>query len=224
MKEIVLTSCYVIAACELVLGFYFLATNSKIEIRKVMALLSFSTAIWVALSAVTSYHPYSSIGYFETAILFLSASVLITAILHFSLIYPFKLFRFDRLHVFLLYLPTVLFGWNLFFSRTIVSTFYGSPTDPGGVVGGPLYVQYNVYLAVIYLVAMTILVYRIIHSAGYFKKALSLVLSSFIFGGLPGVIFYLIVPSFSSGVTANPFIGVIPTIIWVGVTSYIVIK
>lgn len=224
MKTFLLTATYAVGIGELILAIYFWVTNSKNEIRRVMALLAFSTAVWVIFSGLTSYHSYTLFGYYENAIVYLFGAFVVLSLLHLSLITPYKLFALDRLHVFLLYLPLAFFTYMLFFSRTIVFTFNGSQNDVGNIFGGPLLGMYNTYLLSLFLCTLGIFIYRIRHSDGIHRKNSILVFLSVILGGLPGAVLYLLIATVTPHLPVNTLIGVIPTGIWIGLTSYILLR
>lgn len=223
-KDILLVLTYLVGAGELALAIFFWVTHSKNEIRKVMALLSLSTGVWVILSGLTSYVPYSTTGYYEMAALYALGALLVTAIVHLGIVFPFPMFRFDRLHAFLIYLPVVLISYILFFSKTIVLTFNGSATWSGSITGGPLYTLYNLYLLLAYVLALVILAYRARKLDGLHRQNLTIMFWSFVLGGLPGVISYLVIPIVTGVLGYNSLVGVIPTAIWIGGTCYILLK
>jgi hypothetical protein len=223
-KTILLTLTYLVGAGELILAIFFWVTHSKNEIRKVMALLAFSTGMWVILSGITSYVPYSTLGHYEMALLYISGALLLTALLHLSLIMPYPFIRIDRLHVFLMYFPSVLLSYILIFSRTIVESFDGSSTWAGVVIGGPLYSLYNIYSFLLFTLAISIIFFRIQRLDGLHKKNMQIVVWSVLLGGLPAVVLFLILPIFTPSININSLFGVIPSAVWVGGTTYIIIK
>lgn len=223
-KYILLTLTYLVGAGELALAIFFWVTHSKSEIRKVMALLAFSTGVWAMLSAATSYVPYSVFGYFEMALVYIFGALLMTALLHLSLITPYPFVRLDKLHTFLIYFPLSFLSYSLLFSRTVVKSFTGSPTWAGLVIGGPLYSLYNIYFFLVFILAIGIIFFRLRRFDGLHKQNMRIFIWSVILGGLPGVVLFLILPSFIPDLNVNPLLGVIPSVIWVGGTTYIVLK
>lgn len=224
MKELLLVSCYVVAALEIGLGVYFWVTNSGNEIRKVMRDLSFATGIWVLTSAMTSYIEYSTTGYYFIALAYLAGIVLMTEILELSFVFPFRVFHYDRLHRLLLFIPVLIFGSLSFFSHAIVESYTGSSDFSGAITGGSAFFAYNWYLVAVFCVAMAILLYKVTISSGFIKKLILLVIFSFLAGGLPSVFQYLILPNFNPNFVSNLLYGAIATVTWVGVTSYIVVR
>ncbi len=224
MKFFLLSITYLVGILELILGIFFWVTNSKNEIRKVMALLAFSTGIWVVLSGVTSYVPYSRLGHYEIAIVYIFGALLLTALLHLTLIMPYPFFRFDKLHILLLYFPLTFLSYALLFSRTIVESFTGSPTWAGIIFGGPLFSMYNIYLFFLFVLSTGIIFYRLPKLDGVHKQNMKILVWSVILGGLPGIILLLILPTFLPELDINPLLGVIPSAIWVGGVAYIVTR
>lgn len=221
-KDILLTLTYLVGVGELVLAIFFWVTNSKNEIRKVMALLAFSTSIWVITSGLTSYVSQTPVTTFFMRVVFLSGVLLITALLHLTLIYPLQITRLDKIHGWLLYAPAILFSVISFTSNTIVSGFSGSATDSGRIIPGPLYNAYNIYVFGVYLLAVVILFIRRRRSDGIHRTNLSLIFWSVVIGGIPAVIIDLLIPVFSKGIYPNANYGAISTIVWLGATTYIV--
>lgn len=224
MKEILIAACYIVAALEVVLGVYFWVTNSGNEIRKVMVALSFFTGLWVFFSTFASYKPYSDHDYIYSALTYIFGILVTTSVLHLSFVFPYKLFQVDRFHVFLLYLPALIFTGQLLFTRSIVAGYSGSEIESGSIIGGPGFLIYNLFLFGQYIVALFLLAQKALRSTDFLRRLIILVIFSLLAGGLPAVISYLILPTFFGGVIVNSLFGVLLTFIWVGVTSYIVIK
>lgn len=222
MKTILLTLTYLVGAGELILAIYFWATNSKNEIRRVMALLAFSTGMWVITSGLTSYVSENTFSVFCMRIVFVSGMLLITALLHLTLVYPTQIQRLDNFHGWLLYLPAIIFGIISLTSNTIVTGFTGSATDTGRIIPGPLYNLYNIVIFGTYILACALLFIRRQKADGIHKKNLNLIFWSVVIGGIPAVIIDLIIPIVSRGVYPNANYGAMSTVIWLGVMTFIV--
>lgn len=223
-KNILLTLTYLVGAGELILAIYFWVTNSKNEIRRVVSLLALSTGMWVILGAVTSYVPYSTTGHYLMALDYIFGLSLLTILVHLVLIMPFPVARIDRFHIGLLYFPVVLFSYILLFSRTIVYSFQGSPTESGTITGGPLFGLYNIYLLLLFALAVIVAFVRIRKLDGLHRSNMTIFIWSVILGGSPGIFFYLVLPTFASHIAFNTLFGVIPSVIWIGGTTYIALK
>lgn len=223
-KDILLVLTYLVGAGELALAIFFWVTRSGNEIRKVMALLSLSTSIWVVFSGLTSYVVQNPVTTIYMKIVFAAGIFLVTALLHLTLVWPFQVTRLDKLHGWLLYAPAVLFSVISFVSNTIVVGFTGSPTDSGRILPGPLYNAYNICVFGIYLVAVILLFARQRKMDGIHRKNLRLIFWSVVIGGMPAVIIDLIIPIVTVGVYPNANYGAISTIAWLGATTYIVLK
>lgn len=224
MKTVLLTLTYLVGIGELILAIYFWVTNSKSEIRRVMALLAFSTGMWVIASGLTSYVPQTPLTTFYMRLVFIFGALLITALLHLTLVYPTQMIRLDSFHGWLLYLPTIFLSLIMVTSNTIVAGFTGSATDSGRIIPGPIYNLYNMYVFGVYIVAVVLLFYRQRRADGMFKKNLRLIFWSVVIGGIPPVIIDLLIPVFTKGIYPNANYGAISTIIWLGVTTYIVLR
>lgn len=224
MKNFLIISTYLVGAGELTLSVFFWATHSNSMIRKVMSFLSFVTAIWVIFSAATSYVAQTSTTTFYMQLVFSSAIFLITALVHLTIIYPHPTRAFDGLHALLLYLPAVIFSVIAFTSQAIVVGFTGSAIDSGRVIPGPLYREYNVYILLGYVLALVILWRKMVRSGGDQRKNISIFWWSILIGGLAPIVIDVLIPIFTNGLYPNALIGNISTVIWLGATTYIVLK
>ncbi|GEM_PF-5917806 len=222
MKTFLLTATYLVGIGELALAVFFWVTHSKSEIRKVMALLAFSTGMWVILSALTSYVSYSELGKYQVALVYVFGLVLLTCLVHLTLIFPFRLIHLDRFHVFLMYVPVIIFSYISLATSLIVLTFTGDPNNVGDIVGGPLYGLYNIYAFILFIASIIILITRARKLDGLHRKNIQIFGWSVFLGGLPGVIFYLLIPTFSPQIIINSLFGVLSSLIWVSGTTYII--
>lgn len=222
MKTFLLSATYLVGAGELLLAVYFWITNSKNEIRRVMAFLAFVTGMWVVLSAATSYVAQTTLTTFYMKLVFVCGVLLVTALLHLILFYPVKLFRMDVIHTILLYVPAVIFSVISLFSNAIVNGFIGSSTESGRIISGQIYSIYNLYLSFVYLACLVILLYRLKSPDGVSRTNLSIIFWSIMLGGLPAVFIDLLIPVFSIGVKPNALFANLATVIWLGATTYVV--
>lgn len=223
MKTVLLTATYLVGVGELVLAIYFWATNQKNEIRRVMALLAFATGMWVLLSAAIAYQPENAVKLFLNDLIYVCGGFVLTAFLHFSIIYPYPRFYFDNLHATLLYVPAVLFSAIALTTRTIVSQSIGGETIAGQVVGGPVFPIYNSYYAILFLSGLCILIRKIAATDGYVRRNLKLVVFAFALGGLPAVYLDLVAP-FLNLPNPNYLVANIATVVWLGTVTYIITR
>lgn len=220
-KTILLTLTYLVGAGELILAVYFWATNSKSEIRRVMALMAFFTGIWVVSSGLTAYIGQNTVTTVYMQIVFVSALFMITALLHVTLIYPTHYLIKDRIHGWLLYVPAMLFSWIMLSSNTIVTGFTGSAIDSGRVIPGPLYSEYNMYIFGLYLLTIILLFVRQRNADGDHKKNILLILYAVGIGAIPAVLIDLIIPVITASIFPNALYGAISTVVWLGAITYI---
>lgn len=224
MKTIIVLTTYAIGIGQLALGVFFWFTNSKNEIRRVMAVLSLSTGLWTIINTFTAYRDHGAFLVLSNQMTYIFGLLLLTAFVHLTLVFPYRFFSFDRLHVLLLYLPAVIFSVIAVSSNTIVdSVSITGPNDPGRIVGGPLYSLYNIYLALLYLTGLIILLYRIRKMDGSHKSNAKIVFWSVALGGLLAVYLDLLAPVFGLP-SINFLYGNVASIIWLGLTTYIVMK
>lgn len=221
MKTLLLTATYLVGIGELILAIFFWVTAQKQEVRKVLGMLTFFTSIWVLLSAFVAYRTNTEI---PDNFLFMFGALLITALMHFSFIFPYRLFQFDRLHASLLYVPAVLFSIIAFTTNSISVGSYSTPMYAGEVIPGPIYPIYNLFFAFIFLVSIGIFIYRFVKSSGLHKVLVGRVLLGIILGGLPAVFIDLLQHSFFPGAKPNFLYGSLLTSVWLGIIGYTVLK
>jgi hypothetical protein len=154
MKTLLLSLAYTIGIGELILAGYFWVTNSKNEIRRVMALLAFSTGMWVITSALSSYTSQSPTTIFILKSIYVFGVFLVTSLVHLSIIFPISIVRFDKLHAFLLYIPALIWSCIAMTSNSIVLNYVGTTDSPGLVVSGTLHHTYNYYLLFLFFAAL----------------------------------------------------------------------
>lgn len=224
MKTILLTLTYLVGVGELILAIYFWATNSKNEIRRVLGFLAMSTAFWVICSAFIGYRVDTPSALLLNRVVFVFGIFLISAFVHFASIFPYRLFNIDKLHIILFYIPAALFSLLSLTTTTAISSVYMTgPNDPGQIIGGPIYGWYNLYVAVLYVIGVIILFFQRKRADGAQKNNLSLLVTAFIIGGIPAVYLDLIIPFFQL-INPNYLYGNIITAVWLGATTYIVLK
>lgn len=223
-KTLLLTLTYAVGIGELILAIYFWVTNSKSEIRRVATLLSLSTALWVLTSAVIAYRIDTPSALLLNRFVYVFGIFVISSFLHFTVIYPYRLFVIDKLHAILFYIPAVIFSLLSVTTSTVVqSSFLHGPNDPGQLIGGAVYPWYNIYLSLMYFLGIIILFLQRRRSDGRQKKDITLLVFTFFIGGVPAVYLDLITPFFHLANT-NFLFGNIITVVWLGATTYLIRK
>lgn len=222
VKTFLLITTYLIGAGELFLAFFFLITHSKSEIRKVMALLFFCTGVWAITNGFTSYVNPSLWVDWNLKIVFISGITVVASLLHLSIIFPYRTFTFDKLHSFLIYAPALFLSTVLLLSSTIINSYTVARDNVGIVHPGPLFIFYNIILAIYYFLAVAILILKERKLDGMHKLNIRLFMAGVIIGGFPAI--FLNVLFAFSGIYINPLLPVIFSVIWVGFTTYIIIK
>lgn len=224
MKTLLLSATYVVGVGELFLAWYFWKTNSGSEIRKVMSLFALSLGTWVTTSALTSYRNLDIVVEVFTPIAFVFGMLIVFALLHISLIFPYPITRMDRIGKLFLYVPCLIFLVILTTTDTVVNGYVSTVNDPGRVTPGPLYILYNYIILFYYALSLVILFYRFNKSDGTHKRILKIFTYSILFGGLPAVLLDLVIPIFFPNVLPNILLANLATGVWLGVTSLVVFR
>lgn len=223
MKEFAIISTYLIGAGEILLGLFFWKTNGHQRIRKTMAGLAIITGLWVLATVGAAYTEHELVKIILPKLTYVFGVLMVTAVLLFAILFPLPKHNFDRLHIALLFSPATLLSFIIIGTPTVIDYYVASSSMQGAWYGGPLFQYYNLYLILLYIAAIGIMVKRSMDVNGMSRHTLLPVILSFVLGGLPGVVNDLFLPLFS-GFAKNPLYGTSATVIWLGVTSYIVLK
>lgn len=222
MKTFLLTATYLVGIGELILAWYFWKTNSKNEIRRVMAAISAFVGFWVLSIATTVAVPEMFSKGLMIDATYLFGVLLTTSVLWLAIVFPYRSFTFDQIHSSLLFLPCVLFAYFLFVSDTIVQQYI--PKGLSGVyIEGKLFPVFGLYLTVQYIAALLLMVDKLKRSDGIHRTMLRISLGSLLVGGSPAVLANLFIPVFS-GEGTLPFVGTLSTAVWFGATTYAVTR
>lgn len=221
-KDILLTLTYLVGAGELALAIFFWVTRSGNEIRKVMALLAFTSGIWSVTNGLTAYVNPSAAVTLILNILYSAGVLTVAAIVHLSIVFPYKTFNLDRLHAWLLYIPALLLSYITFFSKTIVKSYSVAPDNPGFVQPGELHGFFILVVSVYFFSGIAILIKKIPRLDGMHRKNAILTLWGIIIGGFPAILLNAWFILFDTWV--NPLFAVVFSLSWVGTTSYIILK
>lgn len=222
MKTFLLTATYLVGLGELALAVFFWVTHSKSEIRKVMALLFLSTGIWAITNGLTSYVDPSTWVDWNLKILFIVGITIVASLLHLTIIFPYRIFPFDKLHSFLIYAPVVFMSITLLTSNAIVGSYEVSRNEVGLVHPGPLFIFFQVTVSIYYIISVIILLIKHKRLDGLHKQNIRLFTTGVVLGGFPAIVLNLMYAF--SGLYINPLWAVIFSISWVGFTAYIILK
>jgi len=179
---------YLVGIGELLLAIYFWVTNSKSEIRRVMAFLALSLSLWVLFNGIFGVHLPTKLHSVIFTAPYVFGVFILSFLFHFSVVYPLKTFSFDRLHATFLYAIASIFSFAILFSTTIVDRFFVHDNGSIGIIGGPLYGLYNFYLSVLMLLSLALIVYKYRQIQGIPKRNVQLILWSSIITGVPAFI------------------------------------
>lgn len=223
MKTLLLTLTYLVGTGELVLAWYFWKTHSGDRIRKTMTFLSLFTGIWVLSIAPVAYAPTGTVPEFMLDMTYFLGVLMVTSVILFSFLFPYPSFRIDVLHMVLLYTPAAIFAGLLFSGTSIIEAYVSSTTVQGTWIAGPMFWVYSLYLIILYVASIAFLVQKLQKAGGVHRVNLRLVIWSLLLGGIPAVWLYLVEPLFI-GKANYPLMGTSLTGIWLGFTSYILVK
>lgn len=214
---------YAIGIGELVLGLFFIKTNSGNEIRKVMAFLAFITGLWVLVITFNAYNINVNSAAQLDKWTYVFGAFIVTALFNLALIFPYRLLRLDWLHYVLLYVLPFFLSALALSSNEIIRSYSTGIGNSGTWYGGSLYWIYNLYMFVMYTGTVAIFFHRYPKMDGIHRKNLRLVIYSIVLGGIPAVLFDIVIPLFTNQ-GRFPLIGTTSTVVWLGVTAWIIRK
>lgn len=222
MKTFLLVLTYFVGSSELVLGAYFWATNSNNEVRKLMSLMALSTGLWVITNGLASYtNPSVFINVIVDSI-FVFAYIFSLSLVYFSFIYPYPIIKIDKLHKSLFLFVGIIYTYLAFFTNTIYSSYTITPSSPGTLNPGPLFIFFQISISITFITAIILLMLRYNKIDGSHKKNLAILITSIFIGGAPAIVLNMLYIIFS--IYVNPLYAVIPSVLWVGGTSYILLR
>lgn len=207
---------------DFLLAFYFWKTNSGSRIRWIAGLIAFSMGVWVIMNVLTSYHDRSQLTDMAAPILFFATVVLMFSIVHLALEFPYPMFRVDQLHILLLYLPALIYAYMLFFTHDIVKEYQLDRHSSGYIIPGHEYPLFAGLVVVATVATFCLLVYKLRRLTGTHRRNTMLVLFSFVIPSLPAL--YFVLTHEAEGTGYNSLISPIVSSVWLGITSYIVLK
>ncbi len=219
-KDILLTLTYLVGIGELILGVFFWVTNSKSEIRKVMSIMVISTGLWVISNALTSYTNPSIFINVAVNSIFIFAIIFVLSLIYFSFIYPYPIFRFDKIHKLLFISIGIIYSCLAFFTKTIYSSYQITPNSPGILTPGPLFAFFQISIAFLFILAIILLIIRYNKIDGPHKQNLAILIASIVVGGVPAIILNLWATFFA--VITNPLLAVLPSGFLIGGTVLII--
>lgn len=212
----------IVGVVEILLALYFWITNSGSRIRWIIGLVSFSMGGWVLLNVLTSYHDRTAFTDAIIPFLFFVVVVLFISIVHLSLEFPYPMFRIDRLHILLLYLPALLFAYLIFFTNDIVFDYRLDRLSTGYIIPGNAYPLFAGLILVAMIATFSLLGYKLQRVGGTHRRNVLLVILSFLIPGLPAL--YLVLTREAVGANYNSLISPVLSSVWLGITMYIVVK
>lgn len=222
MKTVLLALAYSIGLVELGFALFFWKTNGGNQTRRVAGTLAFAMSAWVILNALTAYREPSAFVDGAFPFVYVSVLVAVTAMVHLALLFPIPLVRIDRLHVFLLYLPTLLLLYPLFGTETVVSGYELNSQISGYATPGPIYPLFSAIVVVGFLLTSALLMKQIRRTDGVLRRNATIVLGSLFVPVLSGIVYNL--PHELRGTAYNSMLVPLLTGFWALLTGIIVIK
>ncbi|MFA6512442.1 MAG: histidine kinase N-terminal 7TM domain-containing protein [Patescibacteria group bacterium] len=208
----------VVAAAELYFAFYMLLTRVRSKVSVFYFLFSLGVAGWVY--SIGGFYLFENPGVerFHLNLAYISASLIMSALFLFAMVFPFQKRRLGLEHYALAILPFLAFAVASF-AHQILTGYIKDPTE---YFLGPLYTPYTIYIVGYYLIAMALLVEKYRMSDGIHRWQLKNLILSLLFAGVMGVTFNLLIQFW--GIAYLNHVGTLASVIWFSTTLYIVMK
>ncbi|MFH0952587.1 MAG: histidine kinase N-terminal 7TM domain-containing protein [Patescibacteria group bacterium] len=207
----------IIGIIELFLGFFIFFRYQKQKIPLFYSLFIFGVAIWVIGNGLA----YIGDLDFWARVTYVGATLLAAFFVLFTMVFPYQEKVINRGIKLLLLALVLVFSITIFIDGWFVESF----TDVFGREGnnfGLLYYPFMIYIPALLAWGILLLVNKFKKSDGIHRWQLKYLLVGVIFSGVFGLNFNLILPAL--GVSYLGYIGPGSSIIWLGFTTYIILK
>lgn len=208
----------IIAIVEFILGLYILIKHQSQKIPIYYSLFIFSVVIWVLSNGIFVL----TVSNFWGDLAFVGAILLVAFFLVFAWVFPYEDKIIGVKRKLFLILPVIFFIVTLYingiFIKEYSDPFHGGSHD----IHGPIYYFFVVYILTCFIWGISVLINKFKKSDGIHRWQLKYFLIGIILSCIFGVTFNLILPLF--GVSSYSSYGPASTIIWLGFTSYIILK
>lgn len=218
----------VIGTAEYLIAAYFFRTNSGDSTRKLYAVFSLGVASWVTFVGLSHIvhevlpFPQHYLPHFLTSIAFLSPVVTFGALLLFSRRFPLLTRKLNTVDYFFAWGPVIFFAPLLFFTNLIFSLRI-DPVYEIFADSGKLDFLYSLFVLVYWLWSVVILANKLSKTTGYQRWLLKIFLFGILLSGVVGVMTNAILPTFF-GYQQLWWLGPEASVIWLGITSYVLVK
>jgi len=203
----------IIAIANLILGLFSYFRNRKSKINLTWGVSCSTVVFWtIAMVLYRSTDQESSI--FWCKILYISATLIPSTLLFFTILFPSEDFSFSKLQKFLIFFPNfiiiLLISWPGFIIKDVIWRF-GQEKE---IIWGPGYPLYALYIIGYFSYLLFNLFKKYQRSSGLLKMQLKYMFVGILCSILFGTIFNLFLPSF--GNFRFNWLGQITTIFYIG--------
>jgi hypothetical protein len=213
-----------VAVAELMLGLYVLLRNRKDSISITFFALVVSIVIWVTANAVLvgSLQGIMNALYYKVA--YFSGILIATTFVQFAWVFPYKSANTSKTVKTALSFIVLLFFALFFFSDVLIVDVVknGNTSD---ITYGNIFSVYIAYFAGLFIWAFYVLISKAIKADGLHRWQLKLVIISVMIPFIVNITTDIIMPwlGYARG-TWLVYLGAESSIVWVGLTSYILFK
>lgn len=218
----------IIGLIELGVAIYFWRTAGD-RVRRYFAVFAFGTATWVAsvglMRLMNSFLPYPAHQtiWLLTHFAFWGPVILLPSLLMISWLFPYpsRKIAFDEYVLF--WTPIIVFGYLFFFTHSIVTTLAVDSNSAVKALRGPLDGVYTFFVTFYWLWAMVNLVLKLRSATGMHHWLLKAFIGGIAGSGVIGIFTNAILPTVY-GYQELWYLGPEASIIWLGITGYVLVK
>lgn len=159
---------------------------------------------------------------FWCKMLYVNATLVSSSFLFFTYIFPYGLLRLDHIKTALIFFPNIMLVFLTFFSNQIIESVLIQHVGENTIIFGDLYLIYVLYILIYFFLGFWNLFNSYRQSSGIHRTQLWYVFIGFFVAANIAFTTNLVMPW--RGDTSLNWVGQVATIIWVGFTTYAILR
>ncbi len=159
---------------------------------------------------------------FWSRILYISATMISSSFLLFTYIFPFGIFKLDKIKTALIFAPNIILIFLILFSNEIIESVTVNYSEENTIIFGSLYLAYICYILIYFFLGFWNLFNSYRKSSGLYRAQLRYVFIGFFISANIAFITNLLMPWMEN--TSLNWAGQVSTMLWVGFTTYAILR
>lgn len=211
----------VLAGLELALLVYLLFTRSKGHVLYSFTIFTLGVIFWVMGNGLFRLVKTNGAALFWTNLNYIAALAIAIGLVYFSFAFPYLEKQISKCIKTFWIIIFIAVGYLMFFTNIIIDNVTG-PIDDRYVHEGSMHIIYSIVFLLLFIWALVNLYRKYKTTSGFQKWQIGVLLIGLVGSGVIGTLFNLFLPSF--GGPQYFYLGPESSVIWLGLTSYIVFK